>query len=382
MSVRKRKWITSKGESKEAWVVDYVDQQGERHIRTFDRKGDATAYEATVKIDVRKGTHTAPSKSVTVAEAGQNWIKRVEANGMRGNGPAEEATLYQYRQHLNLHITPRIGRIKLANLTHGRVESFRDELLANMSRPMARKVFTSFKSLLKAAKCAHAAADVSIGKSKRGQRKVEAGRDFPTPTEIKRIIEASKDGKRRALFLTAALTGLRASELRGLRWSDVDLKTAKPELHVRQRADRYCKLGPPKSAMSRRTVPLPTELVTALKEWKLACPKGEGDLVFPTISGQVEHHSNMLHGLTPVMIEAGVVDKAGTPKYAMHAFRHFFASWCINPKERGGRGLSAKEVQTLLGHESIQMTMDIYGHLFPRGDDHAELDASTKRLLG
>ena len=78
----------------------------------------------------------------------------------------------------------------------------------------------------------------------------------------------------------------------------------------------------------------------------------------------------------------GGVGQGGRPKYGLHAFRHFFASWCINPKDRGGRALSAKEVQTLLGHETIQITMDIYGHLFPRGDDQAELDASTKRLLG
>jgi integrase len=381
MSVRKRKWVVkSTGEEREAWIVDYKDGEGSRVLRTFERKKDAAAFHDTVRNDVRNGTHTAPSKSATVAEAGQNWIKRVEANGMRGNGPAEKATLYQYQQHLNLHIAPRIGGIKLANLTQARVESFRDDLLENMSRPMARKVLTSLKSILKAAKHAHVAADVSIGKSKRDQRKVEAGRDFPTPDEIKRIIEAAKDSKRRALLLTAALTGLRASELRGLRWRDVEFNAR--ELHVRQRADRYCKLGSPKSAMSRRAVPLPGELVTALKEWKLACPKGENDLVFPTIGAQVEHHSNMLHSLTPVMIDAGVVDKDGTPKYALHAFRHFFASWSINPKERGGRGLSAKEVQALLGHETIGITMDIYGHLFPRGDDHAELDASTKRLLG
>src|SRR5215468_9373244 len=74
MSVRKRKWITSRGEAREAFIVDYVDQQGERHIRTFDRRGDATAYEATVKVDVRQGVHTA--SKLTVAEAAEAWIKR------------------------------------------------------------------------------------------------------------------------------------------------------------------------------------------------------------------------------------------------------------------------------------------------------------------
>ena len=51
--------------------------------------------------------------------------------------------------------------------------------------------------------------------------------------------------------------------------------------------------------------------VNALKEWKLACPKGELDLVFPTEKGQIEHHANMLRGLAPAMVAAGLTDKTG-----------------------------------------------------------------------
>ena len=81
------------------------------------------------------------------------------------------------------------------------------------------------------------------------------------------------------------------------------------------------------------------------------------------------------------MAEAGVVNEDGSPKYALHAFRHFFASWCINPKERGGRELPPKVVQQLLGHGSIVMTLDRYGHLFPRGDDRNELSKAVGVLL-
>lgn len=358
---------------KEAWIVDYADQNSERHIQTFARKKDADAYHDTVRVAVRHGVHTPPSKSETVAEAAESWINRVEAEG------AERTTVRQYRQHIGLHIVPRIGRTKLAHLTPKKVESFRDQLLSDLSRPMARKVLTSFRSLLKVAKHGHVAADVTIGRDKRSERKLEVGRDIPTPAEVKRLIDTAKDGKRRTLLLTAALTGLRASELRGLRWSDIDLKAG--ELDVRQRADRYGEIGAPKSASSRRSIPIAPALLTALKEWKLACPIGEAGLVFPTATGQIEHHANMLRSLTPVMVAAGVVDKGGKPKYALHAFRHFFASWCINPKDRGGRELPAKVVQQLLGHSSIVMTLDRYGHLFPRGDDRAELAAAERALL-
>jgi integrase len=341
MSVRKRTWTTRKGETKEAWIVDYADQDGDRHIETFKLKKDADARAAKVKVNVGQGIHTAPSKSITVAEAAENWIKRIEAEGR------ERSTVRQYRQHVDLHIVPRIGKIKLAQLTPTRIEAFRDDLLAQLSRPLSRKVLTSLKSLLKVAKYAHVAADVSIGRSKRSERKLEVGRDIPTTAEIKRLIEAATDGKRRALLLTAALTGLRASELRGLRWADVDLKAG--ELHVRQRADRYCEIGTPKSPSSVRAIPLAPDVLAALKEWRLACPKGEADLVFPSSTGAIEHHANMLRSLGPVMRAAGVADRAGQPKYALHAFRHFFASGASTPRSAAAVSCRLRSFNTCSG---------------------------------
>src|SRR5262249_61592586 len=80
MSVRKRSWVTN-GERKGAWVVDYADQHGDRHIKTFARKADAVAYHATVAVSVRAGTHTAENRSVTVAEAGGVRAKAAAAGG-------------------------------------------------------------------------------------------------------------------------------------------------------------------------------------------------------------------------------------------------------------------------------------------------------------
>ena len=69
-------------------------------------------------------------------------------------------------------------------------------------------------------------------------------------------------------------------------------------------------------------------------------------------------------------------------KYSgLHALRHFYASWCINRKANGGLELPPKEVQVRMGHSSIAITMDTYGHLFPRGDDAAELAAAEAALL-
>src|SRR5262249_60950387 len=90
------------------------------------------------------------------------------------------------------------------------------------------------------------------------------GRDIPTTAEIKRMVGVATDTRSRALLLLAAFTGLRSSELRGLRWSDINLSG---ELHVRQRADKYYQIGAPKSATSRRKVPLDSGvLIPALKQ--------------------------------------------------------------------------------------------------------------------
>lgn len=264
MSVRKRTWtVKSTGEIKEAFIVDYRDKNGHRAIETFKTKGEADDYAAKVRIDVKRGAHIAPSKSITVAEACDRWIKRVIADGR------ERSTVDQYKQHAYLHIIPRLGKVKLANL-EAMAEGFREDLLAKLSRPMAQKVMVSFHQMLKSNKYGHIAQDIRIKMPRRDRRKLEIGRDIPTTAEVKRMVVAATDARARVLLLLAAFTGLRASELRGLRWLDVDLK--KGEVHVRQRADRYREIGDPKSKDSRRTVPLDLGTVgDALRQWKLKC---------------------------------------------------------------------------------------------------------------
>jgi integrase len=255
-----------------------------------------------------------------------------------------------------------------------------------MSRAMGRKVMSSLKSLLKDAQrrgnvAQNAALAVKrIDADRRGEQKFKVGVDIPTGDEIRAILAAA--GPRlRPLLLTAVFTGLRSSELRGLRWSDVDLKHS--ELHVRQRADRYGVIGKPKSAAGHRTVPLGPMVLNVLREWKLACPKGEHNLVFPTPSGGISLHNNVVRALTASAGAAGLTTAKGKPKYAgPHALRHFFASWCINPLDRGGQGLPPKVVQHLLGHSTLAMTMDTYGHLFPADEDaHKRLALAERALL-
>src|SRR4029453_7471717 len=121
MAVRKREWKTAKGEIRTAWIADYVDQNGDRHIQTFKLRKDADAYSQQVGVDGRAGVHTAPAKSITGAEAADDWIKSAQLESR------EATTIAQYRQHAK-HINDRIGSRKLASLTTPGLNKFRDEL--------------------------------------------------------------------------------------------------------------------------------------------------------------------------------------------------------------------------------------------------------------
>src|SRR5207247_30963 len=140
MSVRKRKWTTRLGEEKEAWVVDYADQDGTRHIKTFAKKKDAEDHRATVKVDIRRGVHT--SSKMTVAEAGAKWIADAEDR-------LEPATVESYQQHLDQHIIPYFGKAKLSQLTVPAVRDFKDRLRTEGRSPaMIKRVIGDLGSIL------------------------------------------------------------------------------------------------------------------------------------------------------------------------------------------------------------------------------------------
>ena len=196
--------------------------------------------------------------------------------------------------------------------------------MKDLSRPMAKKLLTSLKAILKDSQrrawvAQNVALPVTIRTEKRHRRKIEVGVDVPTRDEVELLLEHA-DRHWPALIATVAFTGLRASELRGLTWENLDFDNLDFDnrvIRVRQRADRWHTIGATKSHAGDRDVPMVERVEKTLREWRLACPPGPLDLVFPSGAGNVESHSNIYRrGLGEACLSARLVDKDGRQMYS------------------------------------------------------------------
>jgi integrase len=366
MSIRKRVW-ESKGEKKTAWVVDYVDQLGKRRLKTFKLKEQAKAWSTTALHEVDQGTHAADSKT-TIEVVYRSWLGHCRDEGL------ERSTLNQREQHLRLHIAPLIGRSKLAELTTPRVNRFLDQLRdAGRSAIMRRKILTSLRTSLAFARgrglvAQNVASGIKVANDARHRGgPLRPGKDFPTKEQLGLLIDRAPENWR-AFIITATFTGMRSSELRGLRWADVDVDNA--TIHVTQRADAWGTIGSPKSAAGSRAIPLVPMVVNALEQHRLASASG-AELVFTNRAGKPFALTSIRkHVWVPLQRECGFVGKP----YELHSLRHAAASLFIE------LGWAPKRVQAVMGHSSITRTYDRYGHLFPQGDvseDMKRLEAAV-----
>ncbi|MGA1842274.1 MAG: site-specific integrase [bacterium] len=168
------------------------------------------------------------------------------------------------------------------------------------------------------------------------------------PREIQRLL--SIEDHYRIAFKTAIMAGLRVGELWGLQWGDIDFQEASINL---RRTLWKTQFLTPKSRYSIRRVDIPVDLLYDLKVWKMACPVNDYDLVFPSPEGSLTNHENAVKRHFYRALR-----KAGLRYVSFHSLRHSNASLRI------ASGQNIKYIQTQLGHASIKITMDTYGHLF------------------
>lgn len=335
--------------------------------------------------------------AMTVPEAVSRWLDICEKIGRDGREKVEPETLKEYQRRarvMNEYPWPKpLHEIEAAD-----VVAFRNWLLENKTRDLARRALSSFHSVMiemhrQGAITSDPATGITVKTGGRYDDDAD-GVEIPTDSEMRSIYAAAdrlalKNGymakcwaRYRPLIYLAGFTGMRPSEYRGLSWSQV----AADHIVVRQRADATGIIGPVKSRAGRRTLYLPALVSDMLSDWRAICPASTGDLVFPTASGKPMMLTNFRAGCwDPLMREAGLmeaVEKGGkiveVPIYTPYALRHYFASKLIET------GKDLKFIQRAMGHSKIEVTFNVYGHLIRGREEQYKLTAEelAHNILG
>lgn len=333
----------------------------------------------------------------SVKDAIERWLNTCEKIGRDGRETVEPETLKEYQRRARV-MKEYNWQKPLHELKSPDIVLFRNWLLENKSRDLARRTLSSFHSVLIEMKqqgliTDDPAAGITV-KGKGRYDHEEQKLEIPTDLEMRDIYAAADQMGRKNNFMAkcwaryrpmiylAGFTGMRPSEYRGLSWSCVSAD----HVLVRQRADRTGIIGPLKSKAGRRTIYLPSMVGDMLQEWREQCPRSELDLVFPTSSGKPQLLNSFRFGAwIPLLREAGLIEttREGAkvrelPKYSPYALRHYFASKLIE----GGHDL--KFIQTTMGHSRIEVTFNIYGHLIGgREEKHKKAaDELAASILG
>ena len=317
---------------------------------------------------------TPAASTITVGELLDRWLDEAVALTVR------PGTLASYRYVVRVHLRPALGDVPLASLTAQHVQGF---LNAKAASGLAPRTVGYLRGVLRQALGFAERMDLvgrNVARLARPPR-VPRRQVSPLTIEQARTFRAAVAGDRlEALYLVAVGCGLRQGEILGLRWDDVDLE--RRTLSVRfalARVDGELRLVEPKSATSRRTVPMPAFVADALAAHRVrqatealprrpAPPDPFADLVFTTTLG------TPLDGISVTRRFQRVLKGAGLPRQRFHDLRHAAASYML------AAGVPARVVMETLGHSEISLTLNTYSHVLPGlGRDAADrMDA----LLG
>ena len=355
------------------YKVHYTDTlTGRRRSKVFDRAKDAHHF----KDNIPKSDYIHSKDTVTVSEAADTWLDVCKKSGRKGREPVEKATLRPYRLHAR-YIKEIIGGRRLNEVTPEVCERFKNDLLDRFSRPYARKILTSFKGILSEARTqgwikTDPAENVRVILSQRAQPHHERWLTLADVRAILRKADEKAENKNkqlkkrwrryRAFVYVMVFSGMRPGEVLGLPWRNVLFD--KSAIKVDQDMNDDGTIGRPKSKSAYRTIEMGGHVMEILKEWKAHCPGSKHDLVFPNWKGKSEKLQNIYRRCWyTLQKDTGLVDDNGDAKYPLKDLRHVRASIEIDQKA------NPKEITTLMGHSSVKITYDVYGHLF---EDHAD----------
>lgn len=361
----------------EAWV--WSPRDGKKIRQSFPTEAAAKGWRQDATVGVRKKTMRAPT-ATTLREAWEAWYDGARDGNIRNRSGDEykPSVLRSYETSMRLRVLPTLGAAKLSDVSRLDLQDIADRLLADGLDPST--VRNALMPLRAVYRRAVGRGDVAINPTAGIELAAVRGRRdrIASPSEAAQLLAALPTDDQ-ALWATAFYAGLRLGELRALRDEDIDLKRG--VISVERSWDQKVGAIEPKSRAGRRTVPIVKALRSHLSARRLQ-RGGAGGLFYghgghPFNPGAVNKRA--VKAWKAAQAKARETDPAAVVKsIGLHECRHTCASIFI------AAGVNAKALSTYLGHSSIQITLDRYGHLMPGNEDEATalVDAYLERATG
>ncbi|MEU7168790.1 site-specific integrase [Streptomyces morookaense] len=341
------------------WRARYRDLDGKEHARHFDRKLDAQRWLDEVTTSMVTGQYVDPRAGrITLEAFAAKW---------QGAAIAGEAVTRITDNALRVHIIPALGSRPMAAIRRHDIQVMFKKLAEQLGPGSVRNVYDVLVRLMTAA-----VEDKVIPASPCRRITLPPMPDEeivpPTVAQVQQMVDTMPSYLSAAVVLLAG-SGLRIGEVLGLKVSDIDFKRG--TVRVERQRNQAGAICPPKTAKSRRTVPIGEVVTDALinhlakrpsKGWLFTMEEGapltyrrwknEWNCARKALQ-EAENKTAGQEGREPVEL----------PHLVTHDLRHFFASAVI------AGGASVKQVQVVLGHASAVITLRIYAHLWPGEDD-------------
>lgn len=341
-----------------------VTIDGRRLSHTAKTKKDALSWILETRNQIDQGL-TFAGADMTLGEYLDDWLKTVEASRSKG-------THITYTWTVKKRILPYLGDVNLMDLKPDRVQRFYHHLqkegLSNHAIRVTHK--TLRVAMNHAIKLGMIGRNPCSGTTPPRPKQTEM--KFYDDQQAKALLRTAKETSDRfhPLYYLAIHTGMRQSELIGLKWDDIDWKfsTIQVKRQVRHFRGGSYTFTDVKSKSGRRTIILGKKALEILKEHKrdqqeLKNSVGNDwidlDLVFPSNVGTPVTASNIRRAFRKLL------EVSGLPKIRFHDLRHTAASWMLN------HGIPVLIVSKRLGHSKPSITLDVYGHLIPSKQEEA-----------
>lgn len=336
-----------------------IYRRGRRYvvrIRVHGRQVQRSARTLAEARTVRARLHLDPPAAAvdsrtTLRSYAEAWLASYAGRTAAG---IRSESVAGYRAALETHVLPTLGDRRVAEITAQDVKRLAAALTAKPLKPASvRRVLVPLRALL-----ADAAEEGVIRANPMAGVRLPVGPPRPpeerarslTERQVADLIAAVEEPTDRLLVRVLAACGLRSGEALALRWRDLDPR----RVNVRRALARSGRIGPPKSRAGTRAVPLPGSLARdLLAHREESAYSDDDDLVFPNRDGRPRDLKNFAN-----RVFGSAARRAGLPDATPHVLRHSFASRMIR------EGANIKQLQALIGHATVAMTLDTYTHLF------------------